>query len=376
MTKKTVAETWGIKMPPVQKSKLTPFKTSNDSLVCGVELEIENLPSGHGYYVDLAGSFWVVDEDGSLRPRGEAWEFISKPAPMSVMLAEVANLLTNLKVTEEDNYSDRCSVHIHTNVLDFTQGQIASLALIYPVFESVLFRFINHYKKKEDQGYCRDTNLYCIPWSDCRLNKNLVDNMFNSPDSIRYWQKYTALNLLPIREKGTVEWRHLHGTCDIDKITQWVNMIGAIMAYAKNTSFDDIVKTITILNDVSSYQQFFQDVLQGTLDYTEEYRPLLAEGVVNAKYSLMNWEANKNKPKKKSLLDSLAEYNKVAVDDVAPAHPQDREAPRRPVDTDFITWHWDAWAWAWIPHRRRDQQPQVAPAQAQGAQVAWDWLAD
>lgn len=284
-------------MPAVGTSRLTPINTINQELICGVELEIENLPQGAGWYIDRSRPFFRVEEDGSLRPRGESWEFISSPAPMGVVLAEMQELFPKIGVREDQNYTDRCSVHVHTNVQDFTKEQLSNLTLIYPVFEEVLFQYVNHHKKKEEQGYCRDTNLYCIPWSACRLNRNMVEKILENPIHMRNWQKYTALNFLPITEHGTVEWRHMHGTCDMEKLTTWFNIIGAIMLYVKNTSFDEIVKAIKVMNDVSTYQQFFHTVLQGSLPYDDEYRRLMADGVVNAKYSLINWEANKKNPK-------------------------------------------------------------------------------
>lgn len=332
---KTLAQIWGLGAPAVMATspnKLTPVKnTTNDELLVGVELEIENLGHGFGWYQERTGPFWTVVEDGSLRPRGEAWEFVSRPAPLGLALAEIDHLFKHLKITRK-NYTDRCSVHVHTNVQDFTQEQLSSLMLVYPVFEEVMFEFINHFKKEEEQGYCRDSNLYCIPWSACRMNKSMVDKIVTAPDAIRYWQKYTALNLLPIRQQGTVEWRHLHGTCDMEKITIWMNVIGAIMRYCKNQQFKDIIKSIKELNDVSHYQQFFRDVLRDSLPYNEAYRRLMAEGVVNAKYSLMDFEVPKDQKKKKSLLDLAFEAGAPLrnMDDIMDEEDDERRERWRP----------------------------------------------
>lgn len=295
----TIGVAWGHKAPTPYRTRLSDVKrVVNDNILCGVELEIESTGNSAGYYHDHVTEFWNVTEDGSLRPRGESWEFVSRPATIGVALTEMEYFFQKFKFTDERNYSDRTSVHVHTNVQDWTYEQLAGLSLIYPVFESVLFQYVNHYKKREEQGYCRDTNLYCIPWSDCRHNRNFVQKFLNQASIIRNWQKYTALNFLPIQDKGTVEWRHMHGTADMEKLTTWFNIIGAIMQYCKNTSFDEVVKTIKVLNDVSTYQQFFSAVLLDTLPYDETYRRLMAEGVVNAKYSLINWEADKDQPKK------------------------------------------------------------------------------
>lgn len=301
----TIAEVFGIKQPLPTKTKNNPDTTSNNDLMIGVELEVENAGADLDGLREASGRFWNVTEDRSLRPHGVSWEWISKPALMGTTMAEM-RLLFEKMGWGDANYSDRTSVHVHTNVLDFTQQQVANLTLVYPVVESVLFRFVNHYKKREEQGYCRDTNLYCVPWSDCRMNRNFIEKFFDNPAilvpdrrglGIRAWEKYTALNFLPMSEHGTVEWRHMHGTADMEKLGIWLNLIGSIMRYCRDNKFDDIVKTIKVMNDVSTYQQFFQHVLGNSLEYKEEYRAAMAEGVVNAKYSLVNWEANKNKPK-------------------------------------------------------------------------------
>lgn len=353
--KKTILEVYGMTPVKVSKTKQNPDPCSNPDLVVGLELEIENISRGRDYYQDEAGGFWFVEEDGSLRPRGEAWEFISKPAPMGVALAEMRILFDRLKFTD-DNYTDRCSVHVHTNVQDFTQEQLANLALVYPVVEGILFRYVNHYKKKEEQGYCRDTNLYCIPWSDCRMNRNFVQRFFDNPEAYvsgrrnelgsRQWEKYTALNFIPVGGQGTVEWRHMHGTADLEKLTTWMNVIGSIMKFCKENDFSDIVKTIKVLNDVSTYQQFFTAVLGDTLPYLDEYRKPMSEGVVNAKYSLVNWEVNKDKKKEpkarksslyaRAYMDAETDAMPLPDDDWMIRPPQPTPAPAATAEQQFI----------------------------------------
>lgn len=302
---------WGLKDVKPYKSKLDSVKTTNDDHIMGVELEIENLNRGLDYYIDHAGSAWSVVEDGSLRPRHEAWEFVSKPMPLSKLIPEIKDLLTDLEITNY-NYSDRCSVHVHTNVQEFTQSQVLTLGLVYSVLEDVLFRFVNHYHVDNPEGAYRDTNIYCVPWNQCRLNHKLVEKLFDTTAHIRNWQKYTALNLLPIREKGTVEWRHMPGTCDTEKLTIWLNLIGSITKFAETTSFDDVVSTIKVLNDTSAYQQFFSAVTNDVIPYVPEYQRLLVDGLISAKYMLLDYKGKKE-PRKQSRLEEvlaqMADYN-------------------------------------------------------------------
>jgi hypothetical protein len=132
------------------------------------------------------------------------------------------------------------------------------------------------------------------------------------------------LNLLPIIRQGTVEWRHMHGTNDMEKLKIWFNIIGSIMKFAKQVEFDDVVKTVKTLNDTSAYHQFFDSVLQGSLPYEEQYGAALADGVINAKYSLINWEKYGSKPAKKKS-DVFANY--VGLDGFTVAGNLDHPVP-------------------------------------------------
>lgn len=292
----TVNKIFRVKNPNVFKSKEKPVDCSFPELVVGLELETENANRDPHFYIDYSekkGMLWNVDRDGSLRGGEAAYEFISRPTQLQHIIPELGAFLQFAKFNER-NYSDRCSVHVHTNVTDFTQDMLASLALTYTVIEETLFQYVNHFKAPTKEGYCRDTNLYCIPWSQCRLNYKLIEGIFNpSQKKFAKWQKYTALNLVPITTQGTVEWRHMHGTADMEKLTRWLNVIGSIMRYAKRTPLDDVLKTIKTLNDTSAYRQFFTESVGGYLEYTDAYASTLSEGVVNAKYSLMDWDRSK-----------------------------------------------------------------------------------
>lgn len=296
----TVSKLFGVKLPTVYKvTGVKPVACAFPKLIVGMELETENAVKGSDWYESNLRGPWTVATDGSLRGRDTAFEFISKPIELENMIPVLAHFFETTGFTK-DNYSDRCSVHVHTNVTDFTQEQLATLSLVYTVIEDVLFRYVNFHKAPTEEGYCRDTNIYCIPWSQCRVNTMFVNNLLLSPvgTATHRWQKYTALNLQPIQTQGTVEWRHMHGTADMEKLTTWLNVIGSIMKFSKEASLEDVVKTIKILNDTSAYQQFFNSILQGYLQYEEEYRGPMSDGVINAKNGLFNWEINKAAPKK------------------------------------------------------------------------------
>jgi hypothetical protein len=292
-----ITDVFTCKAPKVYKSKVLPVECSNPELIVGLEIETEQCPRLKEWYEESISKLWMTETDGSLR--GSAFEFISKPAPIKILIPELREFyrITGFK---EENYTDRCSVHVHTNITDMTVQQVGVLFLVYTVFEETLFKFVNFHGIADPRGKYRDTNIYCVPWNQCRYNYDVVTKMFNDAEyTFRNWQKYTALNILPARTLGTVEWRHMHGTADIGKLEIWLNLIGSIMKFARENEFDEVVKTIKQLNDNSAYQQFYTAVLGNALPFNPDQTQAIEAGVVHAKYCLMNMKDSTVKVKPK-----------------------------------------------------------------------------
>lgn len=259
---------------PHNFNKAVPLACPDATLLYGLELEVEH----------TRGPDWVVGgmsgkEDGSLRNSG--YEYITKPMSFSNLGFCLDNFFKKTGVTEA-NYSERCSVHVHTNCRDLTWDQVSTVCLLYQMLEKLLFRFI---------GHGRDTNIFCVPWSETTLSFNVINNIQANPALLKRWQKYTALNLLPLfnTNQGTIEWRHMQGTHDRDRILNWCRIIGCIFAHARKMSLEDTKKFVINLNSTSEYRGVI-DALFGEwahLLYVPEYELLLEEGVLNMKYALI-----------------------------------------------------------------------------------------
>ena len=297
-----VIDVWGIKPPKVYPLKGSMGGCIYPSLIIGLELETEGL-SHHIDYESLVKKIgFDAHADGSLR--GNSTEFISKPMESSVALGALLKFFELTKFTEE-NYSDRCSIHVHVNCTDMNMEQLSAVALLYTVLEEILFEFV---------GGSRDSNIYCIPWNQCRNHLDLVNDFLLNPNvALKRWSKYTALNLLPLSSQGTIEFRQMHGTADMKKITTWINLIGAIFRYAKNTPLEDLVQEIRGLNTVSTYEMFFTKVLYGQLPYNEVYQAKLEEGIIFAKYSLIKHSKTGKKPEPKEI-GNLEAMNKLLAE--------------------------------------------------------------
>lgn len=253
--------------------KFEEEKCISPDLIMGIEIEIEDARRMHPI-----GPI-TVENDNSLRNNG--LEFITLPLFHKHALAVLKNFYQQNKVTEE-NYSERCSTHVHVNAGNLTLEQIGDLCLLYQVVEDLLFKFVGRY---------RSDNIFCVPWNEAGVSYMLVNNLRDKGTGhsvIAGWQKYTALNLLPLASKGSVEFRHMYGTCDTEKISQWLNLIGCMFEYIKQVPLEELKKLILNMNTISNYEGWLEQVFQ---QYTSllrcpDYQVLLSNGVIEAKCML------------------------------------------------------------------------------------------
>lgn len=196
------------------------YPVKSEELI-GIEVEVEN----HNLQ-KRPEKVWSLTQDGSLRNGGAEW--ISQPIPAN----RASDALFNLTSCLHHLYcfSPRTSVHVHLNAQDLTSEQVGDLVAIYLIFEHAFFRYV---------GRRRINNPYCVPISHTHLLMNYVQNGVKAR-----WEKYAALNMLPLRDKGTLEFRHMHGTLDNIKLSKWVAMITSLKEYVKKNSTSDIRKRI------------------------------------------------------------------------------------------------------------------------------------
>jgi Putative amidoligase enzyme len=261
----------------VRNYKETPdLVLSNPDLYVGLELEIE------GWNDDYERAFrgFRFETDGSLRNNGI--EAITLPLKSKHVPYLLTTFFKNKGITER-NYSGRCSTHVHVDAQQLTIEQVQSVCLLYQTLERVLFDFI---------GNDRDNNIFCVPWYQCSISQDFVRKFANDANyTTRSWQKYTALNILPLRSQGTLEFRHLEGTCDVTRITNWLNILGCIVKYTVDNSLDDIKQLILNMNTVSNYGAFVENVFgqwAPLLTSNPDYQLSISNGVIDSKICLLN----------------------------------------------------------------------------------------
>lgn len=284
---KTIYDVFGAgnynQVKPWTTGKVVPLASPSPTLLYGAELEIENTDA-----ISTTSGFRAV-EDGSLRNFGR--EYISSPMTYSNLVWCLDQFFAKNKIrsimesegvfAQNSNYSERTSIHVHTNCQDLTMDQLATLCMVYETFERVLFGFVGNH---------RDKNIFCVPWYETNLSHQAVLSIKeNNLPKLKMWQKYTALNLLPLFNQGTIEWRHLHGTSDVELIKTWLRLIGWIYVAAMNHQFEDLQQQLTGLNTTSQYDRVLDMVFRDDADALRlpGYQFELECGVLDMKYTLM-----------------------------------------------------------------------------------------
>lgn len=270
----TIKDVFGLdNVVPWTTSKAVPMQNPAPSLLYGLELEIESANT------DWKTAGMTVKEDGSLRNNG--LEFITKPMTYS-NLAYLLNYFFKRSNITQANYSERCSVHVHINALDMTEDEVAALCLIYQVFERVLFNWI---------GNGRDKNIFCVPWYDTMMTYCVVDRISRKDSYVlRTWQKYTALNLTPLTTQGTLEFRHMEGTHNVERILTWVRLIGHMYTFARTLGLEKTKNNFIDLNTTSQYMATLEQVFQqdAAVLRMPGFEEKIEDGILRMKYTLMD----------------------------------------------------------------------------------------
>lgn len=256
------------------------------NLVVGLELEIENFSE------EWERLFPGIEftEDGSLRNsnRGMGIEAITLPLQTKYVRNFLEEFFSRYEISDS-NYSERCSVHVHVNVNDMSYEQLASLCLVYQTVEDLLFSYVDSE---------RANSIFCVPWNQCNLNYSIADKLIEylktGVDPFRNWQKYSALNLIPVMNQGSVEFRHLEGTCDVDKIMGWVSLLSCMMKYVMETPLQDVKENIIRMNTVSNYHEWLTSVFgkYTNLLRSDSFEKKLSRGVVDTKLALVRTKKN------------------------------------------------------------------------------------
>ena len=182
----------------------------------GIELEAENTQDRvHN------PPLWMQHTDGSLRNNGR--EFVTLPVKAGYARSIFKRMLDAIP---DADFSARAGIHIHLNVTDMDHEQLSTLLFTYIIFEDAFYQLA---------GNDRDKSVFCVPLRESNIALHIGPKIVKSNWKSLSWLKYTGLNLRPVRELGTVEFRHLRATNDIEFVVSWINLIVAMKKYAMDT---------------------------------------------------------------------------------------------------------------------------------------------
>lgn len=253
----------------------------------GVEIECEgkNLsPVNRG--------FWRTEDDGSLRGRYPdsrcEWVF-AKPLPLAKALTAISGMAREqTSQGAELDFSFRTSVHVHVNVQDFTEDQYFNFIYTYLLLEEPLLRFC---------GPTRKANRFCLSMNDGEGLLDYVSHIFqNGVRSVNYIHenelRYAAINLAATKKYGSLEFRAMRGTLDVDVLSTWIIALNNIREYALSKGniheiHDEFVKNSptqfmrNVLDDMSpefeyaGMEENLRNNFSVTLELVYAYKPAL-----------------------------------------------------------------------------------------------------
>lgn len=225
----------------------------------GIEIEVENVP----ILENLDQFRWEIKKDASLRNNGK--EFVTK---FGSRLYDVENninylfdLFSEINRKTKGNFfqfTERTSIHVHIDVRKLSFKEIKSLIILYTLFEDSLFKLAGEQRKH---------NVFCVPL-------RYVGMSFLTGQSFKVvlsrWEKYCAMNLCRMFDFGTVEFRHMEGNNDKERIINWVFTLAKLVDYCRITPLEDIEEEVRQLKYLSHYSMFSNKVFGSEIAKTIE----------------------------------------------------------------------------------------------------------
>lgn len=195
----TVREHFGLCPDSTVDGEKLPF-------MAGLECEIESIAAPCNW------PGFSVKEDHSLRNHG--YEFVSFPETQKSLLVYFKNMHGSLSFRKkEEAFSERTSIHVHVNCRNLDLKQVRNIVLLYALFEEYFFKFASPDRR---------ANIHCTPLTETYLPVRYCKPL---PYLVDSWSKYTALNIVPLKTLGTIEFRHMHGHNDAALLDEWLSTI-------------------------------------------------------------------------------------------------------------------------------------------------------
>lgn len=261
----------------------------------GVEIEVEgaNLPEDN-----VEG--WVKHNDGSLRgnfPTSSCENVFAQPASLEVAKKRIADLAA-AHANSKLKFSFRTSVHVHMNVQDLLHGELSALVYLHVLLEPMLVRYC---------GSMRVNNRFCLRSLDAQAYLDDVHILVRSElgysiQRINKEYRYSALNLASLPKYGSVEFRAMRGTMDLEVLGPWLDMLLALKTAARKFKNPQAVNELfTQLSFKEFVVHIFGPDLYAKLTYEGEEDEAILQHSISCEipYRYVNYDVEV-KPEKKA----------------------------------------------------------------------------
>lgn len=253
----------------------------------GIEIEIEGVKLPDDNCTRSNSDYWKADLDGSLKA-AEAFEYVLRH-PISILsvkpaLEELWGIFDRLN--SEIFESPKAGVHVHLNVQDFTINELVNLITLFFIFEKPLVKYC---------GSDREGNLFCLRASDASdmiphiisVIKTKKLGSFKNDD-----YRYSSINLKSVAEYGSVEFRTMRSTADMDAILSWVKILWDLYRAAK--VFDNPRQIICAISG-DGYDTFAKSIFKTTyhlIPVEDTFEQDIYEGICHAQdiAYCVNWD--------------------------------------------------------------------------------------
>lgn len=195
------------------------MEAASDAIrAAGVECRVES-------YSHNVPRTWKIVSDGSLSAHG--FEVVSPPLSGPEGIAEVrkvAAALTTALARAGSRIVDRtCGFHVHVDSHGLNGGDIISIVQRYNAFESTIDGFMPESRRASNNQYSRScttinnlarlvTAVHQNPRSTAAIRSHMNDRE----------ERYYKVNLHAFVRHGTIEFRQHSGTCNGEKIENWI----------------------------------------------------------------------------------------------------------------------------------------------------------
>ena len=239
----------------------------------GIEIEVEG-----AYLPHPEPNTWNRVGDGSLR--GNAAEYVLEQPSYQTVVKKQLEYLINLFLENGKGIdpSDRCGIHVHTNVQNLKLSHLYNMLILYFIAEDLLIEKVSPERKG---------NLFCLSGQDA---EGLIDFITLTAGNGRIGileaptndLKYSALNIVTLHKFGTLEWRAMSTPKNVKdwiKVMPVISFFSGIKAAARKFEHPVQIVEKLSMDGPKSFIKEFYPFLVGLEKTENEVHESILEGV-------------------------------------------------------------------------------------------------